>query len=78
MRDPKNAPTVGELLESDAFAEALAQPALRERLAVAGFYPVPPMDGPAIAENTRLAIDYCMTHPKWRLSVQTHKGLGIR
>jgi 7-carboxy-7-deazaguanine synthase len=37
-----------------------------------------PMDGPRIEENTRLAIDYCMTHPRWRLSVQTHKILGVR
>lgn len=37
-----------------------------------------PMDGPAVAENTRLAVDYCMTHPQWRLSLQTHKLLGIR
>jgi 7-carboxy-7-deazaguanine synthase len=36
-----------------------------------------PMDGPARAENTRRAIDYCLAHPEWRLSVQTHKVLGI-
>jgi organic radical activating enzyme len=37
-----------------------------------------PMDGPAIAENTRLAIEYCMSHPQWRLSIQTHKIIGVR
>ena len=37
-----------------------------------------PMDGPARERNTRLAIDYCLAHPRWRLSVQTHKVLGIR
>jgi 7-carboxy-7-deazaguanine synthase len=37
-----------------------------------------PMDGPAKAANTQAAIDYCLAHPKWRLSVQTHKVLGIR
>ncbi len=37
-----------------------------------------PMDGPRTAENTRLAIDYCMSHPRWRLSVQTHKLVGVR
>ena len=37
-----------------------------------------PMDGPAQAENTVAAIDYCKAHPPWRLSVQTHKVLGIR
>lgn len=36
-----------------------------------------PMDGPARAENTKLAISYCLAHPKWRLSPQTHKFLGI-
>ena len=37
-----------------------------------------PLDGPAREENTRRAVAYCMAHPKWRLSVQTHKALGIR
>ena len=37
-----------------------------------------PMDGPRVAENTRLATEYCLRHPRWRLSLQTHKLLGIR
>jgi len=37
-----------------------------------------PMDGPDVRENTRLAIAYCLAHPRWRLSVQTHKVVGIR
>jgi 7-carboxy-7-deazaguanine synthase (Cx14CxxC type) len=37
-----------------------------------------PMDGPSVRENTRAALDYCLAHPRWRLSVQTHKLLGIR
>ena len=37
-----------------------------------------PMDGPEQAANTAAAIDYCLTHPKWRLSVQTHKYIGVR
>ena len=37
-----------------------------------------PMDGPDLLENTALAVDYCMRHPRWRLSLQTHKTLGIR
>ncbi len=37
-----------------------------------------PMDGPNLAENTRAAIDYCLRHPKWRISLQTHKIVGIR
>lgn len=36
-----------------------------------------PMDGPAAAENTKAAIHYCLSHPKWRLSLQTHKLIGI-
>ncbi len=40
-------------------------------------YFLQPMDGPDVARNTELAIHYCMTHPRWRLSVQTHKLLGI-
>lgn len=37
-----------------------------------------PMDGPDAADNTARAIDYCLRHPQWRLSLQTHKTLGIR
>ena len=36
-----------------------------------------PMDSPSLAGNTQAAIDYCLSHPRWRLSVQTHKTLGI-
>jgi len=36
-----------------------------------------PMDGLARESNTKLAIEYCMQNPKWRLSLQTHKFLGI-
>jgi 7-carboxy-7-deazaguanine synthase len=36
-----------------------------------------PMDGPALAENTKAAVAYCLAHPEWRLSLQTHKLLGI-
>jgi 7-carboxy-7-deazaguanine synthase (Cx14CxxC type) len=37
-----------------------------------------PMDGPDAVDHTRQAIAYCLAHPKWRLSVQIHKHLGIR
>ena len=37
-----------------------------------------PMDGPALAENTARAVAYCLAHPQWQLSLQTHKTLGIR
>ena len=36
-----------------------------------------PMDGPDVTRNTRLAVEYCLAHPEWRLSLQTHKILGI-
>ncbi|HEV8148710.1 MAG TPA: 7-carboxy-7-deazaguanine synthase [Gemmatimonadales bacterium] len=36
-----------------------------------------PMDGPELVRNTRLALEYCLAHPEWRLSLQTHKMLGI-
>src|SRR5262249_1553120 len=35
-----------------------------------------PMDGPSRAENTKAAAAYCMAHPEWRLSLQTHKLIG--
>jgi 7-carboxy-7-deazaguanine synthase len=36
-----------------------------------------PMDGPDRERNTELALAYCLSHPQWRLSIQTHKLLGI-
>ena len=41
-------------------------------------YFLQPMDGPDVAANTGRAIAYCLAHPQWRLSVQTHKVVGIR
>jgi 7-carboxy-7-deazaguanine synthase (Cx14CxxC type) len=38
---------------------------------------VQPMDGPDRERNTRLAADYCLRHPQWRLSLQTHKLIGL-
>jgi len=35
-----------------------------------------PMDGPHQMENAKAAFEYCLKHPKWRLSVQTHKWIG--
>lgn len=40
-------------------------------------FSVQPMDGPRLAENTRLALAICLRRPHWRLSLQTHKQLGI-
>ena len=42
------------------------------------FFFLQPMDGPDLAANTQSAISYCMSNPKWRLSLQSHKMLGIR
>jgi len=36
-----------------------------------------PMDGPDLVENQQLAVDYCLRHPQWRLSIQIHKVLGL-
>jgi len=36
-----------------------------------------PMDGPSLEANEREAVEYCRTHPQWRLSLQTHKYLKI-
>lgn len=38
---------------------------------------IQPMDGPDIAANTEAAVQYCLQHPNWQLSLQTHKHLGI-
>lgn len=37
-----------------------------------------PMDGPDLPANTAAAIAYCLAHPRWRLSLQSHKYAGIR
>jgi len=51
-------------------------PARFEGLAFERFL-LQPMDGPDRIANTEAAIAYCLAHPRWRLSVQTHKYLGI-
>ena len=57
-------------------AEAEAQP---ERFAAMKFshYFLQPLDDPHRERHTRAAIDYCLRHPQWRLSLQTHKITGI-
>ncbi len=37
-----------------------------------------PMDGPDILRNTEAAVDYCLANPRWRLSLQTHKIIGVK
>jgi 7-carboxy-7-deazaguanine synthase len=53
------------------------EPERYEHLAFTHFF-LQPMDGPHIEQNTRRALEYCLAHPRWRLSLQTHKWLGIR
>ncbi len=59
------------------FPQAGAEPERFEDMDFRHFL-LQPMDGPAQAENTRAAIAYCIAHPRWRLSIQTHKVLGLR
>ena len=53
-----------------------AEPDRYRALAFQHFY-LQPMDGPARKSNTQLALQYCLAHPQWKLSLQTHKQLGI-
>jgi 7-carboxy-7-deazaguanine synthase (Cx14CxxC type) len=57
--------------QDDAMPEAFAGLAFER-------FSLQPMDGPDVTENTARAVDYCLRHPQWRLSLQTHKTLGIR
>ena len=59
------------------FPQAAAMPEAFADLAFERFS-LQPMDGPDVIENTARAVDYCRKHPQWRLSMQTHKTLGIR
>ena len=58
------------------YPQAGADPMDFEALAFRHFF-LQPMDGPDRAANTELALRYCLDHPRWRLSLQTHKFLGI-
>jgi len=58
------------------YPQAGADPADFEALDFVHFL-LQPMDGPEREHNTRLAIEYCLAHPRWRLSLQTHKLLGL-
>ncbi len=53
-----------------------AEPEMYADLPFAYFF-LQPMDGPELERNTRACVEYCLTHPQWRLSLQTHKLLGI-
>jgi 7-carboxy-7-deazaguanine synthase len=58
------------------FPQPGADPAEFEGLAFRHFF-LQPMDGPDREANTAAALQYCLAHPRWRLSLQTHKLLGI-
>lgn len=73
--DAALAQTSGQELKL-VFPQPGVDPACFEALAFERFA-LQPMDGPDRAANTEAAIAYCLAHPRWRLSVQTHKHLGI-
>ena len=59
------------------FPQPGAEPERFESLAFGEFF-LQAMDGPDLERNTAAALEYCLRHPRWRLSLQTHKILGIR
>ena len=59
------------------FPQPRAHPRRFELLDFTHFF-LQPMDGPDLSPNTLLATEYCLSHPRWRLSLQSHKQLGIR
>jgi len=59
------------------YPQAGAEPERFELLDFEHFF-LQPMGGPDLERNTALAIEYCLKNARWRLSVQTHKRLGIR
>jgi 7-carboxy-7-deazaguanine synthase (Cx14CxxC type) len=58
------------------YPQATAQPERFAGLDFAHFF-LQPMDGPEARRNTQATVDYCLQHPQWRLSLQTHKVVGI-
>jgi 7-carboxy-7-deazaguanine synthase len=59
------------------FPQDNAPPEKFEQLDFRHFF-LQPMDGAETAQNTERAIEYCLKHPRWRLSIQTHKLVGLR
>jgi 7-carboxy-7-deazaguanine synthase (Cx14CxxC type) len=59
------------------YPQEKATPEQYEHLAFDRWY-LQPMDGPRRTENTRLTVEFCLAHPRWRLSIQTHKDIGLR
>ncbi len=69
------------LTEGDELKLVYPQPdAPPERFEQLNFrhFSLQPMDGPRLSEHTTAAVAYCLAHPRWRLSLQTHKLLGLR
>jgi 7-carboxy-7-deazaguanine synthase len=58
------------------FPQPGAEPERYEGLEFRHFF-LQPMDGPDRERNTQRAVAYCLAHPRWRLSLQTQKLLGI-
>ena len=52
------------------------KPSMYDRMRFGQFF-VQPMDGPNLEANTRAAIDFCLKNPRWRVSLQTHKLVGM-
>jgi 7-carboxy-7-deazaguanine synthase len=67
--------TTGDELKL-VYPQTSAEPAEFEALSFRHFF-LQPMDGPNRDANTQAALKYCLDHPRWRLSLQTHKLLGI-
>jgi 7-carboxy-7-deazaguanine synthase len=59
------------------FPQVGAEPSRFEKLEFDHFF-LQPMDSASKVENTQRALEYCLAHPQWRLSLQTHKILDIR
>lgn len=58
------------------YPQTSGDPAQFEQLDFRAFR-LQPMDGPVLSDNTAAAVEYCLKHPRWQLSLQTHKYLGI-
>ena len=58
------------------YPQSGVDPTRFEHLDFERFY-LQPMDGPERDANTHEAVAYCLSHPRWRLSVQTHKYIGV-
>ena len=79
MSPKANAPLVverGDELKL-VYPQEGAEPDRYIHLAFTHFF-LQPMDGPERDRNTALAVEYCLRHPRWRLSLQTHKLIGLR